>query len=53
MVDGQKALADTVPAIPLESFPDIVVRNTSVVAGPVGHNPVFGPWVNMNYWYQG
>ena len=52
VVDGQKALADTVPAIPLESFPDIVIRNTAVVAGPVGHNPVFGPWVNMNQWWQ-
>ena len=51
VIDGQKALADTVPVIPLDSVPDVFVYNTSALAGPIGHNPVFGPWVNMNSWH--
>ena len=50
-IEGQKALSDVVPAIPLDPFPDVVISNTRTVGGPVGHNFVFGPFVNMNEFF--
>jgi peptide/nickel transport system substrate-binding protein len=47
---GQQAIADNVPGLPLDPFPDIIVYNTAKIAGPVTHNMSFGPWVNAHLW---
>lgn len=48
---GQDAIAEEVPAIPVDPFPDVVIWNTKTIKGPVGHNFVFGPWWNSNEWW--
>jgi peptide/nickel transport system substrate-binding protein len=51
---AQAILADQVPAIPLDPFPDILVINSSkigVVGGTFQHNFAYGPFVYMNTWY--
>jgi len=50
-VKGQAALAEEVPAIPIDPFPDVIVYNSAKINGPVGHNFSFGPFVNMNEWW--
>lgn len=47
---GMAALADGIPAIPVDPFPDIIVYNTAKLKGPIGHNFVYGPWYNVNEW---
>ena len=47
---GQQAIADNVPGVPLDPFPDIIVYNTAKIAGPVTHNFSYGPWVNSHLW---
>lgn len=47
---GQDRLAELVPALPVDPFPDIIVYSDKL-GGPVGHNPAFGPWFNMNEWF--
>jgi peptide/nickel transport system substrate-binding protein len=48
---GHQALADEVPGLPVDPFPDIVVYNSDVINGPVGHNVVYGPFWNMHEWW--
>jgi peptide/nickel transport system substrate-binding protein len=47
---GQDRLAELVPALPLDPFPDIIVYSDKI-GGPVGHNPSFGLWYNVNEWF--
>ncbi len=51
MVKGQAALAESVPALPVDPFPDIIIYNSTKLKGPIGHNFVYGPWVNVNEWF--
>jgi peptide/nickel transport system substrate-binding protein len=46
----QAVLADEVPGLPIGSPPDVIYWRTSV-AGPIGPNNPFGPFVNLNQWY--
>jgi peptide/nickel transport system substrate-binding protein len=48
---GEQAVADGVPGLPIDPFPDIVVYNTGLIGGPVTHNFAYGPFFNMNEWY--
>jgi peptide/nickel transport system substrate-binding protein len=48
---GHQALADEVPGLPIDPFPDIFVYNAEVLNGPLGHNVVYGPFWNMNEWW--
>lgn len=48
---GHQALADEVPGLPIDPFPDIFVYNSEVLNGPLGHNVVYGPFWNMNEWW--
>jgi peptide/nickel transport system substrate-binding protein len=53
-VQGQAALADLVPAIPLVAIPDVLVINTSQLAvegGQFLHNFVTGPYTYLNTWF--
>lgn len=50
--EGQARLAEVVPAIPIDPFPDIIAYSTDVVGGNVRHNPSFGPWVYANTWFR-
>jgi peptide/nickel transport system substrate-binding protein len=47
---GQDRLSELVPALPLDPFPDIIVYSDKI-GGPVGHNPSFGAFYNMNEWF--
>lgn len=48
---GHAALADEVPGLPIDPFPDIFVYNSDKLNGPLGHNVVYGPFWNMNEWW--
>lgn len=48
---AQAAIAEGVPAIPIDPFPDIIAYQEDVVGGEVRHNPSFGPWVYANTWF--
>ena len=48
---GHAALAEEVPGLPIDPFPDIHVYNSDVLNGPIGHNVVYGPWWNVNEWW--
>jgi peptide/nickel transport system substrate-binding protein len=48
--DGQARVAELVPAIPIDPFPDIIAYSGDAFTGPVKHNPSFGPWVFANQW---
>ena len=48
---GQQALADTIPGLPVDPFPDIIVYNTRLIGGPVRHNFATGPFVYANEWF--
>jgi hypothetical protein len=48
---GQEALAEAVPAIPIDPFPDVIIYNTAVIHGDVDHNTTYGPFDNMNEWW--
>jgi peptide/nickel transport system substrate-binding protein len=53
-VQGQAALADLVPAIPLVAIPDVLVTNSSKLAvegGQFLHNFVTGPYTYLNTWF--
>jgi peptide/nickel transport system substrate-binding protein len=50
MDEGHAAIAEGVPGIPVDPFPDIIIYNTSKLKGPIGHNFVYGPWYNVNEW---
>jgi len=47
---GQAALAEGVPGLPIDPFPDVIIYNSTKLKGPIGHNFVFGPWYNVNEW---
>lgn len=48
---AQEALAEEVPALPVDPFPDVVIYNDAVIKGPVGHNFVHGAFWNANEWW--
>jgi len=48
---GHQALADELPGLPVDPFPDIFVYNSDKLNGPLGHNVVYGPFWNMNEWW--
>jgi peptide/nickel transport system substrate-binding protein len=48
---GQQALADELPGLPIDPFPDIFVYNTAKLNGPLANNVVYGPFWNMNEWW--
>jgi peptide/nickel transport system substrate-binding protein len=48
---GQKSLADALPGLPIDPFPDVLIYNSAKLNGPIGHNFAFGPFVNMNLWW--
>ncbi|GAC1598341.1 MAG: ABC transporter family substrate-binding protein [Acidimicrobiales bacterium] len=53
-VDAQKVLAELVPAIPLDPFPDIVAINADKVGTETGkfrHNFVYGPYFYANQFF--
>ena len=49
--EGQSALADELPGLPIDPFPDIFVYNTAKLNGPLGNNVIYGPFWNMNEWW--
>jgi peptide/nickel transport system substrate-binding protein len=52
--NGQALLANLVPAIPLDPFPDIVVINSDkigVEGGKFQHNFAYGPFTYVNTWF--
>ena len=51
---GQARLAEIVPALPIDPFPDIVVVNSDkigVEGGTFQHNFAYGPFTYINTWY--
>lgn len=48
---GQQALADNLPGLPIDPFPDVLIYNSAKLNGPIDHNFAFGPFVNMNLWW--
>jgi peptide/nickel transport system substrate-binding protein len=53
-VQGQAALADLVPAIPLVAVPDVLIVNTALLAvegGQFLHNFVTGPYTYLSSWF--
>lgn len=47
---GQRALADEVPAIPIDPLPDVGVWNGRKLRGPIGDNPTYGMFWNIYRW---
>lgn len=53
-IQGQAVLAEDVPALPLDPFPDIVIVNSDKIgteSGTFKHNFALGPFVYANEWY--
>lgn len=51
---GHAAIAEAVPGVPLDPFPDIIAysdRIQVVGGGNVKHNLSFGPWYYANTWF--
>ena len=48
---GQQALADELPGLPIDPFPDVLIYNSAKLNGPIDHNFAFGPFWNMNEWW--
>jgi peptide/nickel transport system substrate-binding protein len=51
---GTAILADLVPALPLDPFPDILVINSDKLGtqqGTFQHNFAYGPFSYLNYWF--
>ncbi len=51
---GSTVLADLVPALPLDPFPDILVINSDKIGtqqGTFQHNFAYGPFTYLNYWF--
>jgi peptide/nickel transport system substrate-binding protein len=51
---GQALLANLIPTLPIDPFPDIVVVNSDkvgVAGGTFQHNFAYGPFTYMNTWY--
>jgi peptide/nickel transport system substrate-binding protein len=49
--EGQQAIADEVPAIPLDPLENILVYNTAKIHGAGGSNVVYGPFAELNEWW--
>jgi peptide/nickel transport system substrate-binding protein len=47
---GQRAVADAVPAIPIDPLPDVGVWNGRKLRGPIGDNPTYGMFWNIYRW---
>ena len=45
--EADQLLADGVHVLPLDPLPHILIWNERVV-GPIGHNPIMGPFVNLH-----
>lgn len=48
--DGQRMVADEVPAIPIDPLPDVGVWNGRKLRGPIGDNPTYGMFWNIHLW---
>jgi peptide/nickel transport system substrate-binding protein len=48
---GNNLVADLVPALPIDPFPDIIAYNSNLIGGPVDHNFTYGPLVFSNEWF--
>lgn len=48
---GEEASADQVPAVPIDALPNVVIWNGNKVGGPIGDNPTYGAFWNLNEWY--
>jgi peptide/nickel transport system substrate-binding protein len=48
--EGQRALAEEVPAIPIDPLPDVGVWNGRKLRGPIGDNPTYGMFWNIYRW---
>ncbi len=51
---GTAILADLVPALPVDPFPDILVINSDKLGtqqGTFQHNFAYGPFTYLNYWF--
>ena len=51
MSDGYVALAEQMPMIPIDPFPNITLYNTAKLGGTISDNPIFGMFWNMNEWF--
>jgi peptide/nickel transport system substrate-binding protein len=49
--EGQQALADELPGLPIDPLQNILVYNSAKLNGPLGDNVVYGPFWNMNEWW--
>jgi len=49
--EGQQALADELPALPVDPLENILVYNTAKIHGAGGANVVYGPFANLNEWW--
>ena len=47
---GQRAVAEEVPAIPIDPLPDVGVWNGRKLRGPIGDNPTYGMFWNIYRW---
>jgi peptide/nickel transport system substrate-binding protein len=47
---GQQAVADEVPAIPIDPLPDVGVWNGRKLGGPISDNPTYGMFWNIYRW---
>lgn len=51
---GHEALAEAVPGVPIDPFPDIIAYSDRIQVaggGNVKHNLSFGPWYYANTWF--
>ena len=51
---AQAGLADLIPALPIDPFPDIIVINSDkigVAGGKFEHNFAYGPFTYLNTWF--
>jgi peptide/nickel transport system substrate-binding protein len=51
VTDGYVALAEQMPMIPIDPFPNITIYNTAKLGGAISDNPIFGMFWNMNEWF--
>ena len=47
---GQAALAEALPGLPLYQLPTLFVWDAEEIEGPLQDNPTMGPFANMNLW---
>ncbi len=48
--EAQEIMAEEVVSIPIDPLPEIAIHDTSVVSGPIGPNPVYSLYWNLNEW---